>query len=48
MARGGAETCVSVHAKISDEAMKKYGGWWAVPDDQMKYFITVTHASESD
>ncbi len=43
----GAETCVSVHAEISDEAKKKHGGWWAVPDDEMKYFITVTHASES-
>lgn len=43
----GAETCVSVHAEISDEALKKHGGWWAVPDDEKKYFITVTRASES-
>jgi len=43
----GAEICVSIHAEISDEAKNKNGGWWAVPDDKKKYFITVTRASES-
>ena len=43
----GAESCVSVHAEISEEAKKKHGGSWAVPDSEKKYFITVTQASES-
>lgn len=43
----GAESCVSVHAEISEEAVKKHGGWWAVPADEQKYIITVTRASAS-
>jgi hypothetical protein len=43
----GAESCVSVHAEIPEEAKKKYHDEFAVPDDEQKYFITVTRASES-
>lgn len=43
----GAESCVSVHAEIPEEAKKKYHDEFTVPDDEQKYFITVTRASES-
>jgi hypothetical protein len=43
----GIESCVSVHAAISDEAKKKYGGESGVPDDEKKYHVTVTRPSES-
>lgn len=43
----GAESCVSVHAKISEVAKQKHGGGRAVSDTEKKYFITVTQASES-
>lgn len=42
-----AEFCVSVHADIAEASIKKHGGWWAVPDEEKTYFITVTTASES-
>ena len=43
----GVPGCVSVRSEISKEAEKKHGGSWAVPDDEQKYFITVTRVSGS-
>lgn len=43
----GAESCVSIHAESSKAARREHGGRWAVPDEEKKYFITVTRASES-
>ena len=42
-----AESCLCVHAEISEESIKKHGAWYRVPDHEKKYLLTLTRPTEN-
>ena len=42
-----AESCLAIHEEVPDKVKEKHGGWQFVPDNEKKYFITFTRASDS-